>query len=392
MVMRSELQEIVDEAARLLNAPITLEDRNFNLIAHGTQQVGIDSVREAAILARRSSRSVQDWFEQFDIATSAGPLRTPPDQEQQVRSRICLPARWRGVTYGYLWALDDRWALDDPAVSRAMELAEHAAVFLAHHDRRRENEASLLHDLLSYDSEVANDAAAEILDTGQIERGRPIAIVVVGCWRTAGHQTSHLSMWQPLGAALTARDDNGLTMLVQLKDELDLGPAEATARHALEMATAGTRPGRLQWVVAGIGSACLNLTDARTSRTHARIAARVAEAVPSEGRISHWDEIGIYRLLAAASHVDLAALLIDKAVRPLLDNSELRGTIATYLDNAGNVQQTSQALNIHRQTLYYRISKAEELTGIDLRTGHGRGRVQLALMLAPFLEPRPHSG
>ena len=38
VAMRPELQHIVDEAARVLDADTTLEDTDFNLIAYGTQR------------------------------------------------------------------------------------------------------------------------------------------------------------------------------------------------------------------------------------------------------------------------------------------------------------------------------------------------------------------
>ena len=50
------------------------------------------------------------------------------------------------------------------------------------------------------------------------------------------------------------------------------------------------------------------------------------------------------------------------------------------------MQETAAALHIHRQTLYYRLNKAENLTGLSLSNGHDRTRLHLGLMLAPLLE------
>ena len=51
--MRPELQEIADEASRILDADITIEDREFNLVAFGTQRDDVDAVRQSSILRRR---------------------------------------------------------------------------------------------------------------------------------------------------------------------------------------------------------------------------------------------------------------------------------------------------------------------------------------------------
>ena len=53
------------------------------------------------------------------------------------------------MTYGYLWALDDSTPLEDPAVARAAQLAEHAAAYLAQLSRQRDDEAYAVSDLIS---------------------------------------------------------------------------------------------------------------------------------------------------------------------------------------------------------------------------------------------------
>jgi sugar diacid utilization regulator len=383
--MGPELQQIVDEAARLLAAPVTLEDRDFILIAHGQQHEDIDPVREASIMLRRSSDQVRTWFEQFGIATSVRPVRTPADVEHGVRARICLPARWRGVTYGYLWVLDDSLSLDDPAVRRATELAEHAAAYLAQQNRQRENEASLLTDLLSTDSEVVSDAAARVLDGGVIGRGRSVVVLVVGLWRPGAVVDLATNLWSVPGAALSTQDAGAATMLVEVGGGSDISVARTAAQRALAEAARRVPASWAEHLVAGIGGPCTDLCGVRESGKQARVAARVADSVRSFAPVAAWDELGLYRLLAADRQIDLAALLVDESVQRLLDSPDLLPTIATYLDQGGSVQSTASSLNIHRQTLYYRIAKAEQLTGIDLKTGPGRARLQVALMLLPLL-------
>jgi len=46
--------------------------------------------------------------------------------------------------------------------------------------------------------------------------------------------------------------------------------------------------------------------------------------------------------------------------------AELFHTLTIYIRNHGNVSQAARALNLHRQSLLYRLKKIEMLTG---RTG-----------------------
>ena len=189
--MRPELQEIADEASRILGADITIEDREFNLVAFGTQREDVDAVRQASILRRQSTRDVRDWFEQFGIADTAGRCELRQMSQLGIRSRLCVPARWRGVTYGYIWAINDTVALDDPSVAIVAQLAEHAAAFLAQFNRQREDDAGAVADLLSGDAEAVRRSAIWIADRGLVARNVAVVAVVVGGWAPVGGPRRH---------------------------------------------------------------------------------------------------------------------------------------------------------------------------------------------------------
>ncbi|MYR29945.1 MULTISPECIES: helix-turn-helix domain-containing protein, partial [unclassified Streptomyces] len=102
----------------------------------------------------------------------------------------------------------------------------------------------------------------------------------------------------------------------------------------------------------------------------AAAAARAAAAEPALGPVAQWSAVGPYRLLTAlppgAAH--------DPVLRGLLSpaHAELARTVEVFLDHAGQAGRTAAALGIHRQTLYYRLSRVEQLTGLDLDDGEHR--------------------
>ncbi len=53
-----------------------------------------------------------------------------------------------------------------------------------------------------------------------------------------------------------------------------------------------------------------------------------------------------------------------------------------FLDCAGQAGRTASTLNIHRQTLYYRLSRVEQLTGLDLHDGEDRLLLHMSLKAA----------
>jgi DNA-binding PucR family transcriptional regulator len=113
----------------------------------------------------------------------------------------------------------------------------------------------------------------------------------------------------------------------------------------------------------------------------------VAAAEPSG--IACWEDLRAYRLLAAlpASALDD----IPPGLRRLLDGSHehLVLTLETYLDHAGDVKRTAAALWLHRTSLYYRLRRIEEISGLDLNHGEDRLLCHVVLRLARLDGSRP---
>jgi hypothetical protein len=380
----NQLQDIVDEISRLAAASATLEDRDFHLVAHASQTGGLDRVRQRSILERRSVPEIREWFEQFGIARADRPVRTPADEANGVLPRVCLPARWNGVTYGYLWLLDEDRRLDDALLGDAMHGASRAGALLARQALARERAADRLQSLLSPEPAVAEAAAEEIAELGLIERDRPVAVLVLETLREQDWQAVPLNLWELPRSVLAAADTDHVSLLVPVDRAPDI------ARRARDLYADRLDPADRDGVVVGIGAARDDLAQARASRREARLAVRVARAVPDFRPLARWDELGIYRLLACGPQRELRDAVVDPAIQRLLDDADvsLLTTARAYLDRAGSAQSTAAALSIHRQTLYHRLRRIEQLTGLDLADGQDRLRLHLGLSLAPLVATR----
>jgi sugar diacid utilization regulator len=384
--MRPELQDIVDEVSRLLQRPATLEDRHFNLVAFCSHGEEIDEVRQHSILHRRSSAEVRQWFEQFGISTSDGPVFTPAAPGQRILPRLCLPARWNGVTYGYVWLLDEQDDTDQTRLPAAMELAARAGVLMAQQSRARDDLEFKLQDLLSPDPDTAEQAAAEIDQLGIIHRGTPVAVVELRLTWTAAQRPTPINLWTLPRTVLTATGDDHTTLLVPVPGH-DLRPARDVARRARDLYAERLDAALRDHLFAGIGAPRQDLAEARGSWTEARLAVRICQAAPDLRPTAAWPELGVYRLLACGPEAALAGAVLDPAVLRLLaaDDPELIATAATYLDTGGNVQDTAAARSVHRQTIYHRLQRIEQVTGLDLSRGDHRLTLHLGLTLAPLL-------
>ena len=66
---------------------------------------------------------------------------------------------------------------------------------------------------------------------------------------------------------------------------------------------------------------------------------------------------------------------------------QLVRTLRVYLDHGCNGPAASAALHIHRTTLYYRLGRIRELTGLDLDDGRTRLTLHLGLTALDLLPP-----
>ncbi|MFD7918681.1 PucR family transcriptional regulator [Streptomyces sp. NPDC059740] len=431
--MALDYQQLVDEISAVLQAPATLEDRDFRLVAFGVQETRegdeeaeealLDPVRTRSILRRRSSAAVRAWFEGFGITRATAPLRIPPDPAAGVlHGRICLPVRHGGIVHGYVWLLDDGHLTDlvlggpgvppDPRVEQAMESAYRIGELMAAQAGGGAELAGLLRALLTAQARNRPEAAAALREALRLPAGRPYALVVVLPW---GERSQSAVSGQPgllaacrlttaLGrgeagagpgdgrpdAAFPAGgEEDLLAALVRLRTSGSAGPADTVAEHLLgaPRAASGTGPaGPADGAGGAGGPGAAGVADVRSDLAalpaafgEAVAAARAARAEPSLGPVAHWADLGPYRALTA-----LPPGPPDAAVTELLRpaHRELARTVEVFLDLAGAAGRTAAELGVHRQTLYYRLHRAEQLTGLDLDSGGDRLLLHLELKRA----------
>jgi PucR C-terminal helix-turn-helix domain len=357
--MRDDLQELVDEVSRLLAAPATLEDAEFTLLAFcahdDSSAETMDAVRTRSILTRGSPAATRAWFEEFGIAAAEAPLRTPADAAAGILTRLVLPVRHGGRTRGYLWLLDggriDPADGGDPALAAAVELAAEAGRILADRAAADDDLGRPLATALT-GSATAAGAAVRTLAASLGEGAAQVLVAL-----TPGPPDRLLPGGGAIATPVADGDGRWVAVLVPLASPGDLRPAGALAAASLADLPPGTTAG-----VSGVRQGLGALTE---QWAQARAAARVAAAVPRLSPVAHWAELGAWRAVS-----DLSGP--DPAVVPLLADPVLTETAEVFLDCAGSASRAATTLRIHRQTLYYRLARIGEITGLDLADGEAR--------------------
>jgi sugar diacid utilization regulator len=126
-------------------------------------------------------------------------------------------------------------------------------------------------------------------------------------------------------------------------------------------------------------------TELPRAASEALLAANVAQGGTESAALA-FEQTGAYRLLLSAMSENPSELqrFYAETVEPLVAYDEqyetdLVRTLEAFLEADGNVAGTAQRLFTHRHTIYYRLERVRELSGLDVSSSDGREKLSLGL-------------
>jgi len=139
----------------------------------------------------------------------------------------------------------------------------------------------------------------------------------------------------------------------------------------------------------------------------AQLALSIGEKLGRAGEVVTFEETGTYKLLfqVFADRPEEIEAFYEQTMAPLVRydeqyQTELVGTVATYLDLDCNLAATAQTLYTHRHTIRYRLDRITELAGLDIGKTDDREKLSLGLKamrllgrkVAPPMREKPQHG
>ncbi len=182
------------------------------------------------------------------------------------------------------------------------------------------------------------------------------------------------------GAIAAPSEDDAGTVLIVIPD------ADGDASRRVSAAILRELESGLAGFVFAIGRSrrVEDPRDLQRAGNEAMLSANVVEGEPEASELA-FEATGTYQLLLPYMS-DPAELkrFYDDTVRPLVAYDEqyetdLLGTLATFLDCDANVNATAARLITHRHTVRYRFERVRELTGLDVQSTDGREKLSLGL-------------
>lgn len=373
--MPVSVQDLVDDLADALGRPVALEDRRWRLLAYSAHTELEDRVRQASILARAAPPAVAAWLDTLGLEHAGDVVDTPANDAIEMGPRTCAPVRHDGAMLGVVWVIPGPAPLDARERALLVATARQAADALwaarAGGGEAHARIAALLGELLDDpDPGVRTRAAAELAARQGWTRGADFAV------------------------ALIEADDDGAEVLERARrrwhrDDL-VWRVRGEVGTAVAHLSAGHGPAALAQALVDAGaphaaasSVLPDLAAAREGGAVAGAALIAVQHVPELGRAGAVDDLGAWPRVARlwdaagrpAAPVPLPALLAERG------GPELARALEATLDAAGDVAAAARLLHVHRATLYRRLARVEELTGLDLRAGDDRLHAHLAVRM-----------
>ncbi|MGC4938630.1 PucR family transcriptional regulator [Kribbella sp. DT2] len=393
------LQPIVDRLAEQIGRNVAIDDPQMHLLAYSAQVGPTDLQRVQSVLQMKVEESLVKHVYRQGIGSAEAPVLVRGIAELAFLDRRCFPVRCQGLLFGFLWIIDEDHSL--PAES--MELCVAAAVAAGEilmrerflNDERRVREADLLGGLLGSDERVRARSYDEGLQEQLFGPAEACCCVLIrdlgNDGSTPGSATAldHLlrNLGQrvaPLSAMALVKDRGARGVLLVHGDEQTIGRfVDDTARALLTEAVESLPEAVVPSV--GVGSVERSVAQARSSYQTAKLATTVGSHVEEFGTVTVWSRLGVYQLLARFPGVATREAPLPAAVRTLLEDKnaeQMVETLEAYLDLGGSVQACVKQLQLHRTSLYYRISRIEQLTGLSLSNGEDRLLLHVGLKLA----------
>ena len=343
----ADLQEIVDDLEAEIRRPISVEDRRWRLLAHSVQPDEADPVRRSSILTRETSADVVAWLDGLGLQRARDLVDVPRNEELGMIRRGCLPIRHGDVLLGFLWVIVGERPLSDAERQALQRGGEEVADNLW----RRHRDAD--------ERERRTRAQLEALLHGQ-ESGLAATLR----WPELGSYAIAVSDADPLHLRLRRAD------YVHSQDAL-------LVRDPLHLVKALTDAG----ATGGVSAPFTRLADAPEALRQATVAALCAHA--GQGPIAAYDRLGSWALIASlwdgAGRSEPPAQIV--ALTQHRRAAQLLVALEGLLEHGGDVAAAANALSMHRATLYRRLERVEEITGLDLEDGDDRLLAHLGLRL-----------
>lgn len=403
-------KSIADTAASLIGRPVVLEDSFHEML---TQSEHSEADQKLVVEFEELRKSLAGGKEKT-ARTTERYSRTPLRKKEAFPARITVPIIVSRDILGYVSSFEEDTELNELDLVALESAATVAAVEMGRELTRMEAETRLrgdfVDDLLGdeFDGGPSMLQRASFLG-GDLSRGCMCLIADIDAF---GDYVRDKALTEPEvqqiknryfssvkqeilshheHALLTPKSDNIIAFLPPLKDsDKQLMPIVRATALRIRQSCREKLPGIT--VSIGIGRFHVDPLETRRAYREAQSALQVSQRLGEAGAIATFDDMGVYKLLLGALEEDPEEVrnFYEETIARIEDydrkhNTDLVGTLETYLNNNLSVAATAEALFTHRHTIRYRLGRINDLTGLDVHRSDDQEKLSFGLKVMRLL-------
>ena len=205
--------------------------------------------------------------------------------------------------------------------------------------------------------------------------GQPQRVVLVD-----GNPVGEIDMFFHAVSRAAREVEAGLLLAPRLHDVILLARPHAPWDRFRQQVIADLRGGRCR---VGVGGRCQTVEEFPRSYREAELALRIQQVSGGPEQVTLYDDLGVYKILAAAKDTVPVERFVDEWLGRLIGYDSAHGsqlvlTLSEYLECGGNYDASAKALSVHRSTLKYRLNRIRQVSGYDLSLPDNQFNLQLA--------------
>lgn len=392
-VRPGDLFALANAIAHSVGGATVIEDVNGLVFAHSNlPHQKIDDIRLQSITHRMTPTYKGDPGRYLEVRNASEPVAFE-SQDAEFYGRLGMAVRAGGELLGLIWVLNS----DPPLGESAPQALQDAATLTALHllqirqqengDRWRRGEAlaSLLSGRIS--ASVATTLIGVPLTTScavlAISTRAPTDESALGVARTIDIVNLYAEAWHPLALAAAVDD----TIFAVLPTPTGAPRGRSLAGFARDLAGTVERTNGVSLRI-GIGPVTETLDGLPESRRLAELTLAALGQGPTTSAVGTIEDLRSRVVLGElAGRGVLDTSLPGDPLQGLLEHDRDRNTtyaesLLAYLDSFGDTSSAAKSLNVHENTLRYRIRRLQELFSIDLSDPNTRLVIWLQLRLS----------
>lgn len=378
------LENLVDKISDVLQRPITIEDANHRLLAYSSHEERTDPARVATIIGRRVPEKVINslWRDGVipKLNQSEEPLSISEISDIGLGARVAIGIFAKKEVLGYIWVLELDNRLSEKELSLLKSAAQTAKSQLLQlqirKKKKEEGHQEFFWQLLTGHLKSHQEIENKIQELGMITP-TPISVILFQFEHDISapiqrHISYMITTTQKLLITFQVIDRNKLILLGSPHKEKE--NRSATIKFIEDFVLQMNKRFKVSQIKGSCGNPYNNYEKIEASYQEALTVLRLKNQFPVEvGTTYNYQQLGVYRYLDVLLEKKKQDGYENTSLQKLsfydeANKTELLKTLEVFLNKDGNVQDAAKELNVHTNTLSYRLKRIIEVGDIDLKS------------------------